>query len=71
MERIIVRIDDAADMLATSPNKVLNLIKQGLLPAYRDGRCWSIPISSIHKYAEERADAEAEGRRREWILNMK
>lgn len=64
MEAIIVRISEAAEMLATSPNRIKELVETGELPAYRDSRNWSIPVSMIHKYAEERAIKEAEERRK-------
>lgn len=65
MEAIVVRISDAAAMLATSPNKVTKLVKAGELEAYRDGNNWSIPIKSIHRYAEDRAAKEAAERRKQ------
>ena len=71
MERIIIRINDAAEMLCTSPNKIKQLLEEGKLPAYRDGRNWSIPIESVRKYAEDRAEKEAERRRKDWILNLR
>ena len=64
MEAIIVRISEAAEMLATSPNRVKELVESGELPAYRDSRNWSIPITMIHRYAEDRAIREAEERRK-------
>ena len=65
MEAIVVRISDAADMLATSPNRIKELIDQGELYAYRDGKNWSIPKSLIHKYAEDRAINETAERKKQ------
>lgn len=59
MEKIVVRAEDAAKMLATSPNRIKEILDSGELPAYRDGKNWSIPITMIHKYAEDRAIKEA------------
>ena len=64
MEAIVVRVNTAAEMLATSPNRVKEFIESGELPAYRDGKNWSIPITMIHKYAEDRAIKEAAERRK-------
>lgn len=64
MEAIVVRVNTAAEMLATSPNRVKELIESGELPAYRDSKNWSIPLSLIHKYAEDRAIREAAERRK-------
>lgn len=65
MGAIIVRINEAAEMLATSPNRIKELVEAGELPAYRDSRNWSIPVSMVHRYAEERAIKEAEERRKD------
>ena len=66
MEKIIVRITEAAEMLATSPNKVKELIESGRLGAYQDGRNWSIPVELIHEYAKDRALKEAAERKKQW-----
>ena len=62
--KIVVRASEAAEMLATSPNRIKELLESGELPAYRDGKNWSIPIKLIHQYAESRAIREAEERRK-------
>ena len=68
MEKIIVRANEAAKMLATSPNRIMELLESGQLQAYRDGRNWSIPISAVVEYAESRAAKEAAERRKKWIV---
>ena len=65
METMIVRTAEAADLLATSPNRVLELIREGEIPAYRDGRNWSIPRTLLQAYVEDRAREETERRRNE------
>lgn len=67
MERIIIRTSEAAEMLSTSPNKIQELLETGKLPAYRDGRNWSIPVASVIKYAEDRAEKEAAERRKKCL----
>lgn len=64
MDKIVVRAEDAAKMLATSPNRIKEILDSGELPAYRDGKNWSIPVTLIHKYAEDRAIKEAAERRK-------
>ena len=64
MEKIIVRVSEAAEMLATSPNRITELLEAGQLQAYRDGKNWSIPISAVVEYAEGRAAREAAERRK-------
>lgn len=66
MEKIIVRVTEAAEMLATSPNRVKELIREGQLAAFRDGKNWSIPVECVHDYAKVRALKEAAERKRQW-----
>lgn len=68
MEKIIARISEAAEMLCTSPNTIKRILEEGKLPAYREGRCWSIPVTAIKRYAEERAESEAAERRKKWLV---
>ena len=63
METMIVRTAEAAELLATSPNRILELIKDGEIPAFRDGRCWSIPRTLLQEYVETKAKEEAERRK--------
>ena len=62
MEKLIVRIREAAQLLATSPNRVLELINEGEIKAYRDGKNWAIPLRLLQVYVEERAVKETERR---------
>ena len=65
MDKIVITAAEAAKALATSPNTVKELLETGQLPAYRDGRNWSIPISLLHEYVESRARAESQERRKQ------
>ena len=68
MEKIIIRSKEAAEMLGTSPNVVLELLESGKIPAYREGKNWSIPVESVKKYAEDRAEKEAAERRKKCLI---
>lgn len=50
-------------MLGTSPNRIRELVMAGDIPAYRDGRNWSIPVRLLESYVITRAMKETERRR--------
>lgn len=63
MKRLVCTPAEAAEALVTSPDKVRELIQNGELPAYREGRNFKIVISLLEEYIEERAFKETEERR--------
>ena len=67
MERIVVTPAEAAEALATSKNKVLELLETGMLPAIKVGRNWKIPETLLHRFIEEQAVKEALKRRDEYV----
>lgn len=48
----------------TSQSNILNLIRDGKIPAYRDGRNYKIVISQLQEYIEQRAISETKERKR-------
>ena len=66
MERLVVTPAEAAEMLATSPNKIYLLLESGELPAYRQGSYWKIPVATLSAYIVEKAINESEERRSSW-----
>lgn len=64
MERLVVTASEAADMLCLRDGKCLELLEAGEIPGYRDGIRWKIPIVLLEKYVIERAEREAEERKR-------
>ena len=66
MERLVVTPAEAADMLATSPNRIYTLLESGELPAYRQGSYWKIPVDILKTYVTEKAITESKERRSSW-----
>lgn len=64
MEAIIVSASEAARLLATSKETVLGQLEAGIIPGYREGKNWKIPIASLEEYAVTRAKRETEKRRK-------
>lgn len=64
MEKLILTATEAAKALSTTPAKVLELLSEGEIDAYREGRNWKIPKVSLEDYVRERAAFEAAERRR-------
>lgn len=65
MERIVCTASEAASVLGMRKDTVLRLLEMGDIPAYREGKNWSIPKSLLQKYVEERALKEAQERKAE------
>lgn len=62
MEKLVATPDEAARMLATSPNEIRTLIIRGELPAYKSGRNYKIVISQLQDYIETKALRETKER---------
>ena len=65
MERLVCTPAEAAEALATSPSKVRELIANGELKAYREGKNFKIVITQLREYIETRATEETERRKNE------
>ena len=63
MERMILTASEAAEVLAIDKSKVLKLLAEGEIMAFREGRNWKIPVRLLEEYIEQRAIVETEGRR--------
>ena len=63
MNVLIVRASEAAKMLATSQKRLLELLEAGEIPAYRDGKNWSIPVRTLEEYVITRAKEESKQRK--------
>ena len=63
MERLVVTPQEAAEMLATSPNNIYPLLESGDIPAYRQGSFWKIPVHSLKEYVISKAFNESKERR--------
>lgn len=61
--KLVVRANEAAEMLRTSQKWVLDELNSGRLPGYKSGSNWSIPIKLLEQFIEEKAITEAERRK--------
>jgi len=53
-ERLLLRVEEAADRLAIGRSKTYELIRQGILPSVRLGRTVRVPLYALeHWIAEE------------------
>lgn len=65
MEAITVNLSGAAELLGVNPDVLRPLLDSGEIPAFKFGvRDWTIPVSLLQKYAEDRALKEAERRKK-------
>ena len=65
MEKLILTAEEAAKVLGTRSDTVRTLLKDGEIPAYREGKNWKIPRTLLEKYVEERAMKDTERRKYE------
>ena len=61
--KLNVSMAEAAKMVGIQASKMQELLEEGNIPAWRDGRNWKIPISALTEWNESRAYTEA-GRRK-------
>ncbi|MEG1036588.1 MAG: helix-turn-helix domain-containing protein [Anaerovoracaceae bacterium] len=61
--KIVISACEAAERLATTPNKILVLLKSGDIPAYKEGKNWKVPVRALEEWAVNRAIEEAKGRK--------
>lgn len=64
MKALVVSPNEAASLLKLNHGEVTRLLREGEVPAYRGGRNWKIPISTLTAYVEGKAIAEAKERKR-------
>lgn len=65
MEPLVISAAEAAKLLATSPNVVLEKLKTGEIPAYKDGTNWKIPVELLKIRINGKALEESEERRKQ------
>ena len=63
MEKLILTAEEAAKALGTRSDTVRTMLKNGEIPAYREGKNWKIPMKLLQQYVEKRALEETEERR--------
>ena len=63
MEYMNLSVEEAAKLLRTQKSTVLAQVRDGTIPAYREGRNWKIPRALLQQYVEERAMEETRAKR--------
>lgn len=71
MEPLVVSATEAAKLLRISPGETLARLKRGEIPAVRDGKDWKVPTRLLVTYIENKAIAEAQGRREIYEMESK
>lgn len=63
VEPIVYSAQEAAKALKCDTGAVLNKLKRGEIPAYKEGTYWKIPRTLLQTYIENEAIREAKERR--------
>lgn len=66
IEPIVYSAGEAAAALKCDPGAVLDKLKRGEIPAYREGTYWKIPKTLLQAYIESEAIKEAKERKSLW-----
>lgn len=61
--KLNVSLNEAAKMLGIRSASLQTLVKEGKIPAWKEGRNWKIPVKALEEWNEERAAKEAERRK--------
>ena len=62
--KLVCTPSEAAEMLATSPNKVYELLETGEIKAYKQGTAWKIPVELLQEYVIKTAEEQTWRRKR-------
>ena len=57
MERLMLKPDEAAEILGLGRSKLYQLLADGTLPSVRLGRSVRIPAESLRQWVREKAEA--------------
>lgn len=66
--KLVCTPSEAAEMLATSPNKVYELLEAGEIKAYKQGSLWKIPTELLREYVITKAEDETWRRKKDVIV---
>lgn len=64
MEQLVVTPEEARVALKLGREELKCLLESGILPAYKDGRNWKIPVETLKEYPVKRAEEESSRRRK-------
>jgi len=56
MEQILVRPEQAAELLALARSSIYELVKSGELPSVRYGKALRLPVEGLRAWAEARTE---------------
>lgn len=54
MKSLVVSKAEAQKMIKVASFTMQQLLETGEIEAYKDGRCWKIPVKSLESYIERR-----------------
>ena len=66
MESFNVSMSEAARLVGIQAKVMQGLLDKGEVPAWRDGRNWKIPVTTLQEWNENRAKQEARERRKQY-----
>ena len=64
MGKLNVSMAEAAKLIGIQVSAIQTMLETGEVPAWREGRNWKIPVTSLVKWNEDRATREAAERRK-------
>jgi len=54
IDKICVRVEDAAQVLSLGRNSIYDLIDSGELSSFKYGRCRLVPLKSLHEFVDRK-----------------
>jgi excisionase family DNA binding protein len=56
-ERLLLRVEEVAEMLSLGRSKTYQLIASGVLPGVRLGRCVRVPADALRRWLESQSSS--------------
>lgn len=63
MEALVLTAEETAKILRLKTEVIYTKLERGEIPAFREGRNWKVPVSTLKATIENRAITEAKERR--------
>lgn len=57
-EKLLLRVEEAAELLNIGRSAVYDLVRRRTLPSVKIGRCRRIPVAALRTYIEQLTQAE-------------
>jgi excisionase family DNA binding protein len=64
-ERLLLRVEEVAELLSLGRSKTYELIASGAIPVVRLGRCVRVPAPALRRWLETQCHSEAPGSEKE------